>query len=341
MSDKPLDGVDLRHLIAARAVAAAGSFGRAANHLGYTQSAVSQQVAALEQLLGERLFERARGQPGVTPTDAGRLLLRHADAIAIQLEALREDFVAYRAGDGGRLRVGTYQSVSARVLPPSLRRFAAAWPRVEVQLSEALPDDLLPLVAHGDLDLTFEVLPLHDDAFDAVEVLRDPFCLLLPRDWPLAQRGGPPTAAEIDALPMVAYHRHRMTEQVEGPLRRLGADPRIVFRTDDNGTVQGMVAAGLGAAVVPRLAMDPRDEAVVALPLDDLLEPRRLCLAWHRDRYHAPAARAFVETVLAVCRELDAARSSTRIHSNRETRHGNHRPARSGRPQPQGGEHSR
>ena len=130
--------------------------------------------------------------------------------------------------------------------------------------------------------------------------------LLVPRDWPVAREGRLPSRAELDAMPMVAYQRYRMTEQVDGQLRGLGVEPRVVFRTDDNGTVEGMVAAGLGAAIVPRLAMDPRDDAVVAIPLNALLEPRRLCLAWHRDRYHAPATRAFISTVQAVCRELAA-----------------------------------
>jgi DNA-binding transcriptional LysR family regulator len=297
-------GLELRHLLAARAVAELGSFGRAAEQLGYTQSAVSQQVAALETLVGERLFERARGQPGVAPTEAGRLLLRHADAVVARLEAARADFAAFRAGDVGTLRVGTYQSVSSRVVPPSLRRFSAVWPRVEVQLVEALADELLPLVARGELDLTFEALPLPEGPFEAIEVLRDPYVLLLPADAPLAAVGRPPTPAELGALSLVAYQCYRVTGQVEGKLRGIGAEPRVVFRTDDNGTVQAMVAAGLGAAVVPRLAVDTRDEAVVAVPLDELLEPRRLCLAWHRDRYHAPAMRAFIDTVLDVCRAL-------------------------------------
>jgi DNA-binding transcriptional LysR family regulator len=301
------EGLELRHLLAARAVAEAGSFGRAAERLGYTQSAVSQQIAVLEAILGERLFERSRGQPGVEPTEAGRLLLRHAAAVLARLEAARADFAAFRAGDGGALRVGTYQSVSTRVLPALIRRFTDAWPRVEVRLVESPPDELLPQVERGELDLTFDALPLAEGPFEAVEVLRDPYVLLVPRDSPLATAGRAPSPAEIGALPLVGYHRHRSIAQVEGQLRGIGADPRIVFRTDDNGAVQGLVAAGLGAAVVPRLAMDPRDDAVVALPLDGLLEPRRLCLAWHRDRYHSPAARAFIETAMAVCREASAA----------------------------------
>src|SRR5579859_367107 len=109
-------GLELRHLTALQAVAQAGTFGRAAAQLGYTQSAMSQQVAALEALVGQRLVERARGQPSVDLTEAGQLLLRHADAILARVQAAHADFDAFGQGALGVLRVGTYQSVSTRIL---------------------------------------------------------------------------------------------------------------------------------------------------------------------------------------------------------------------------------
>ena len=109
-------GLELRHLVALQAVAEAGTFGRAAAALGYTQSAMSQQIAALEALIGQRLIDRARGQPRVELTEAGRLLLAHANAVLARLEAAQADFAAFGEGALGVLRVGTYQSVSARIL---------------------------------------------------------------------------------------------------------------------------------------------------------------------------------------------------------------------------------
>src|ERR1700694_1188478 len=153
-------GLELRHLIALQAVAHQGTFGRAAAQLGYTQSAMSQQIAALEDLVGQRLIERARGQPSVDLTEAGRLLLAHADAVLARLQAAQADFDAFGQGALGVLRVGTYQSVSTHILPALMRDFSAAWPHVEVSLTEAPSDDLLPLVERGELDVTFEVLPL-------------------------------------------------------------------------------------------------------------------------------------------------------------------------------------
>ena len=118
-------GVEVRHFAALEAVAREGSFGRAAASLGYTQSAISQQIQTLERLVGERLVERPGGPRAVSLTEAGTLLLRHAEAIVSRLHAAQADMAALAQGQGGRLRVGTFQSVGARVLPAVMRRFSA------------------------------------------------------------------------------------------------------------------------------------------------------------------------------------------------------------------------
>src|SRR5881409_938438 len=130
-------GLDLRHLVALKAIADEGSFGRAAERLGYTQSAVSQQIAGLERVVGLRLIDRPGGPRPISLTEAGRLLLRHAEAIEARLLAAKADMEALRAGEAGRLRVGTFQSVGARVLPTLLRRFSEAYPQVEISLQES------------------------------------------------------------------------------------------------------------------------------------------------------------------------------------------------------------
>src|SRR5438309_5548317 len=129
-------GIELRHLTALEAVAREGSFGRAASSLGYTQSAVSQQIATLERIVGQRLIDRPGGPRPVSLTEAGELLLRHADAIAARLSAAQADLLALDAGESGPLRIGTYQSVGARILPGLLREFSPGWPAVEITLRE-------------------------------------------------------------------------------------------------------------------------------------------------------------------------------------------------------------
>ena len=167
-------GVELRHLAALEAVGRTGSFGAAARELGYTQSAVSQQIAQLERLVGQKLVDRPGGPKRVSLTEAGRLLLRHADAIVAQLDAAEADMAALAQGEAGPLRVGIYQSVGVHLLPALLRRFREEWPRVELQLEHSFEDaEPLHALERGELDLTFADLPLPDGPFEAVEVIRD------------------------------------------------------------------------------------------------------------------------------------------------------------------------
>ena len=169
-------GVEVRHLAALRAVAQEGSFGAAATKLGYTQSAVSQQIATLERAVGERLIDRPGGPRRVSMTEAGRVLLRHAERIVAGMEAAWADLAALAAGDAGTIRVGTYQSVGAKILPELMRRLVVERPGVEIELTESASDvELLDHLERGELDLTFAVLPVQDGPFEAVELLRDPY----------------------------------------------------------------------------------------------------------------------------------------------------------------------
>src|SRR5436309_4882267 len=134
-------GLELRHLAALEAVGRTNSFGRAARELGYTQSAVSQQIAHLERAVGMRLVERPGGPRPVSLTEAGRLLLRHAESITARLRAAQADLNALAQGEAGALRIGTLQSVGAKVLPTVMQRFSAEWPSVEIQLLESGYDE--------------------------------------------------------------------------------------------------------------------------------------------------------------------------------------------------------
>jgi DNA-binding transcriptional LysR family regulator len=298
-------GVELRHLAALQAVADEGSFGRAAERLGYTQSAVSQQIAALERIVGQRLVERPGGPRPVSLTEAGALLLSHAAGIVARLQAAQADLAAFAAGAAGTLRIGTYQSVGARVLPQLMREFREAWPKVEIQLTESADDgSLLELVERGELDLSFVMLPVDEGPFETVELMQDPHVLVLPGDSPLALRSRPPSLAEIADLPLIGFRQCRSLTQVENRFRDAGLEPNVVFRSDDNGTIQGLVAAGMGAALVPLLSVEPAGEGVAVLGLADV-PPRRIGAAWHRDRYRSPALRAFVEQARDVCARVE------------------------------------
>lgn len=289
-------GLELRHLIALKAIAEEGTFGRAARRLGYTQSAISQQIAMLERIVGRRLIDRPGGPRPVSLTEPGDLLLRHADAIAARLQAAQADLAALDAGDAGPLRIGTYQSVGARVLPELLREFCGEWPQVDVTLQESADDrDLLELVERGQLDLSFVVLPLEPGPCEAVELFRDPYVLVVPTGSPLASRDRPPSLRELLDHPLISNRTCRTNQRVEDRLRQAGREPHIAFRSDDNGTVQGLVAAGVGVAVVPRLTVDETDPAIHVVDLGDRVPPRLIGIAWHRDRRRTRAAEAFVQ----------------------------------------------
>jgi DNA-binding transcriptional LysR family regulator len=299
-------GIELRHLAALKAVAEEGSFRGAATRLGYTQSAISQQIATLEKLVGAKLLERPGGPRAVSLTDAGRLVLRHSEAIMARLKAAEADVAAIVDGGAGRLRVGTFQSAGARIVPALLGRFGAEWPGVEVQLEESASDPvLLSAVERGDLDLTFAMPPLQEGPFDMVELMRDPWVLLVPRESELADRREPPTLKEVAALPLIAPRLCASLEQIHAHFRARGLEPNYVYHLDENNIVHGMVAAGGGFALIPKLAVDPNDERVVELPLGPKVPPRVIALAWHRDRYRLPAAEAFVELAQELCVELE------------------------------------
>src|SRR3954471_9296794 len=209
-------GVELRHLAALQAVAQEGSFGRAAQRLGYTQSAVSQQIAALERAVGERLVERPGGPRPVTLTEAGRLLLGHADAIVARLKAAQADMAALHEGAAGTLRIGTFQSVGARVLPAVVTRFTEAWPDIEIQLKESAHDDeLAQWVERGDIDLAFVMLPIDVEPLTTQQLLRDPYVLVVRPESPFAALDRPPKLREIAAERLLGYRDCRSSQMIE------------------------------------------------------------------------------------------------------------------------------
>ena len=296
-------GVELRHLAALEAIATEGTFGRAAEKLGYTQSAISQQIAMLERIVGERLIERPGGSRPVTFTEAGRILLRHAETIVARLQAAQADLAALSAGEAGTLHIGTFQSVGAKILPEMLRRFRTAWPDVQIELREShLDRELAAMVERGELDLAFVQMPLDNPSLDMIELLRDEYVLVtsLDSEFGVDRR---PTLREIADQPLIGYRNCRATEILVDQLRAAGREPHFVFRSDENGVVQGLAGTGIGIALVPRLAVDENDDTVRIVELGPRIAPRIVGIARHRDRYHSAAAQAFVATALDVGRE--------------------------------------
>jgi DNA-binding transcriptional LysR family regulator len=298
--------IELRHLLALRAVARSGSFSRAADELGYTQSAISQQIAMLERIVGLPLFERRGGRRQVILSESGELLLRHAGSIVDRFQSARADLAAFAEGAKGALRIGAYESVSARILPAILGVFAAKWPKVEIDLRDSSDTDLLSLVEAGELDLAFVMdSEVMSDGFKTTELLQDPYVLLVPVGSPLAAKQ-PVSLDDLVDCRFVAHHTMACQQFLESALRRHGFEPNVVLRSTDNATVQGLVAAGLGVAIVPLLTVDENDPKVVIRQLDPPVPARTIVVANHPDRYLSPAAEAFLDTARQVGAEVGA-----------------------------------
>jgi DNA-binding transcriptional LysR family regulator len=189
-----------------------------------------------------------------------------------------------------------------------MRRFTHAWPNVDVELRESHSDTTLAdLVERGELDISFVQLPLDNPSLETLLVVQDEYVLVTAIDSPLAAAGRTPTMREIVEHPLIGYRNCRATEIIADQLRATGREPHFVFRTDENGVVQGLAGAGIGVAILPRLAVDSNDETVRITDLSPRLPRRQIGVARHKDRYHSPAAKAFVATALEVGGESTAA----------------------------------
>lgn len=294
-------GAEVRHLIALAAVEETGSFSGAARELGYTQSAISLQIAQLERIAGNRLVERRGGRHPVTLTRAGQRLIRHSRAVLEQIRAAEADLAALAAGEAGVISLGTFQSVSARLLPASLRRLRRTHPLAEVQLNEAPHEEQLELLAAGTTDLTFAILPV-DGPFETRELIQDPFLFI--SSHPPSKKAGTrlPSLTQLARRPLISWQRGPLT--FEAVLHAHGHQPRVVLRSDDRVTVQELVAEGLGSAVIPRLALHLPDPRLVTVDISRHIPPRRIGLAWHRDRELPPIMHSLIGSIEAQVKEF-------------------------------------
>lgn len=302
-----LHDLEIRHLMALRTVAAERSFGRAANVLGYTQSAISQQIASLEKIVGGQVFDRPGGPRPVDLTPLGRMLLTHADLVAAQIDAAETDLEGYRQGTEGTLAVGTFQSVSVRLLPLVLQRFRELRPRVSITLFENDDEQVLvDKLAEGSLDVSFLATDLGSDGIDSQHLLEDPFVLLSPPSAPLSEFDSVP-ATLLSGAPLLSQSDTACQRLVDDGLRGMGVDLNVVFRATDNAAVQALVRAGMGHAVMPLMAVDRDDPAVLFQRLDPGIPPRRLRVGTPSHHTTSPAATLFCDIAIEVGAAMEQA----------------------------------
>lgn len=244
------------HLRTLAVVIETGSFANAARQLGYTASAVSQQIVALERASGSTLFEREAHS--VRPTAGARFLAERGRDVLASLDTLELDVRAMARGRLGRLRLGSFATASARLLPSSLAALAAALPSVDVRLDEGEPDELVPALLDGQLDVAlvyrYDLVPRPvADSLVEVPLLDEDLLLLLPSDHPRRSRRPLALADLADEIWVASREGSDGAACLQGLCAAAGFQPRIDLRSNDYGVVQGLVRSGLGIALVPAL----------------------------------------------------------------------------------------
>jgi DNA-binding transcriptional LysR family regulator len=297
-----LAAFEARHLAALVAVAETSSFRLAGERLGYVQSAVSRQISTLEEVAGTRLVERAPGANEIALTPAGELLVRHAKALLARQTAARADLERLAAGETGAVRVGVPQGVGPRLLRRVLKVYRERRPGTRVVASEFATDmPLFELVEQGALDLALAALPLPPGPFEHRTLLRVRWVLAAPSRWSLARRGDMVELADLAERPLVSRHGERAAPPLEAQLQAAGHEPNVVFRTDLDETVRRLVAAGVGAGLLPTFGVAPDDPAIATHTLDALPLAQAIAIFWHRERVLSPAAAELRDLVGELC----------------------------------------
>lgn len=310
--------LDVRRLRVLREVAAQGSFSAAAEALSYTQSAVSQQIAALEREAGSQLVERSAR--GVTMTDAGRALVGHADAILARLADAEDELHAIAGLRGGRLRLAAFPSACATLMPLAVARFRERHPGVDLSLSPADPDDGVALLRGGASDIALSIdttfSTRHDPDLDVVELLDDPMYIMLPRDHPLAGRARvrltdlehePWMIGTAGTCPDTSIFLHAC--------QAAGFNPNIAFNLDDYNAIQGFVAAGMGVSFIPDLALINVRDDIVIRSLGARPPVRRIVATTLADSFRSPAKQAMLDVLVEVAGEFGDRRTELALAS--------------------------
>jgi DNA-binding transcriptional LysR family regulator len=287
-----------------------GSFSEAAGALSYTQSAVSQAIARLEAETGARLVVRDRR--GIRPTAAGATLLEHADAIFAHVQAAEDELAALLGLRAGRLRVASFPSAGSTLMPRAVATFRRRHPHIELSLAEGEPEEIAPRLRAGEFDLALlfgfpEATEVTDGPLSITPLFEDPLQLALPARHPLVDRE-PLTLADLSQEDWIQTSAASpCARHIVRACLAAGFEPRVSFESDDYATVQGLVAVGVGVALIPRLALGAAQSGVVVRPLDAGSPIRQVVVATPSGPGAAPAARSMVRILTDVA---DAHRSA-------------------------------
>jgi DNA-binding transcriptional LysR family regulator len=282
-----------------------GSFSAAAESLSYTQSAVSQAIARLEAETGATLI--VRGRSGVRPTAAGATLVESAEGIFARIEAAEAHLEAVLGVRAGRLRMASFPSAGATLMPVAIAAFRERHPEVALTLAEGEPEDMAPRLRAGEFDLAllFEFPGVGERIGAGLRtqpLLEDPMHVALPANHKLAEKPAL-TLADLREQDWVQTSAPSpCARHVIRSCLGAGFEPRVTFESDDYETVQGLVAAGVGVALIPRLALTYLHPGIVVRALAPRSPVRRVVAATIAAAAVAPAARTMIEILTDVAK---------------------------------------
>jgi DNA-binding transcriptional LysR family regulator len=295
MKANPQNQMKLSQLRILVAVADHGNFSEAALHLDMSQSAVSHAIAALENHLGVILV--ARGRHGARLTPVGQQVVEHAREIASRAEAITEVANAARGLRGGQIRLASFRSVATHLLPAVIAEFHQRFPHVNVSLTEH--DDCPQVEAaltDGKAEIGFTLLPVSDE-FDSWEMLRDEVVALFPASF--RPKGDQLTWHDLSTQPLVMPPiDYLMMRDVYAHVHTHGHSLNVAYEVGTDAAIVGLVAQGLGATVLPRLAAEPIPATVQVFSLPAPLE-RTIGAIVLADALYPPAVYAFLDILKA------------------------------------------
>jgi DNA-binding transcriptional LysR family regulator len=302
--------LNVQRLTIFREVANRRSFSAAADALSYSQSAVSQAVATLESELGVTLIERDRR--GVRPTAAGAALVGHADGVLARLEAAEAEIAAIAGLRAGRLRIASFPTAGATLMPVAIASFRAAHPSVTVSLAEGEPSEIVPRLRAGEFDLVliYEFSGTSEKVGSGIRrarLLEDPMQVALPTGHPLADE--PRLRLEdLREQSWVQTSAHSpCARHVLRCCHAAGFEPTVSFESDDYQTVQGLVAAGLGVALIPQLALSSVRDDISIRALEPPVPLRTIFAATPRGEAVMPAVATMLDVLRTTARRYEGA----------------------------------
>jgi DNA-binding transcriptional LysR family regulator len=284
-----MHAMNIFHLHIFLTVVEQGSFSTAALKCDISQSAVSRAIASLEEQLGVSLL--TRGRFGARPTPVGDRVLIHARQILQCYESIDYEVNLAKGLQGGRVRVASFRSTATHLLPPLIVKFCQRFPNIEVTLTEADPLGVERALREGQVDIGLVPLPRSEE-FDTWEIARDEFVVLLPQS--IGRIPEVLTWEELSTHSFILYNYAECTSAVRKHWAKWGQSLKVAYEIKEDSTIVSMVAQGLGAAILPKLAALPIPDGVVVRSLPEPLE-RVVGAAVLASALHPPAVFTFLD----------------------------------------------